>query len=132
MQERIAAELRRYSGARDRGEHEKTLLARSEAVTRMKRLQTPQDVRRRSCFSHRLTPPTPRASAGTSTAGSSCATERSSHEHGVRRQAYHRAALLLEHRVEIVHHVTRHRIDVAKRALERIVQGMSAGAGGLR
>jgi hypothetical protein len=82
-------------------------------------------------FSHRLTRPTSRASFGTSAAASSCPTERSSDEHRIRRQAYHRAALLLEHRVEIVHHVTRHRIDVAKRALERIIQGVSTGAGGL-
>jgi hypothetical protein len=92
----------------------------------------PQSWRGQWRFSHRLTPPTSRASACTSMAALSGTTEPSSDEHGVRRQAYHRAALLLEHSVEIVHHVTRHRIDVAKRALERIVEGMSTGARGLR
>jgi hypothetical protein len=47
-QPRCRRELRlssvRYWGASDRGAREKTFFARSEAVTRMKRLQTPQDV----------------------------------------------------------------------------------------
>jgi len=54
MQDRIAAELGRYSVTYDRGERKKSFFACSE-ITRMKQPQTPQNVRRPGAFAHRLT-----------------------------------------------------------------------------
>ena len=50
MQARIAAEIRRLTGAADRDNDEKTFFARYEAITPMKRPQTPQDVAKAAAF----------------------------------------------------------------------------------